>query len=211
MMEAKKEKYWSQYAYSYDEGVNYVVGKTLNQAIIERLSKEHLGDVIEFGCGSGYFTKAIAKNAKHVIATDLSDEMLEIAKAQLRELNNLTIEKADCEDSSFPSERFDSVFMANLIHVIENPINALQESYRVMKTGGLLLAVDYTGYSMNFFEKMKLSIRYLKQLGIPPRHVRSNISPDEFAALVKRAGFKVNDIQLIGDKTKALYLKCKKN
>lgn len=211
MIEDKREKYWSKYACSYDEGVDYVVGKALNQAIIEKLSKEHLGEVIEYGCGSGYFTKVIAKNAKHVIATDLSDEMLEMAKIQLRELNNLTIQKANCENSPFPSGRFDSVFMANLIHVIENPSTAIQESYRVLKSGGLLLAIDYTGYGMSFFEKIKLSTRYLKKLGIPPRHVRNKFSPDEFTSIVKSAGFKVDDIQLIGNKTKAIYLKCRKD
>lgn len=210
-MEAQKEKYWSKYACNYDEGVDYVVGKDLNRAITERLSKEHLGEVIEFGCGSGYFTKAIAQNARHIIATDLSDEMLEMAKIQLRELNNVTIEKADCENSYFPSEKFDCVFMANVIHVIKNPSKTLKESYRVLKPCGILLTVDYTGYTMTLFEKIKLGIRYFKQLGIPPRPVRSNASCDEFAALVKNAGFKVEEIQIIGDKTKALYLHCRKN
>jgi len=211
-MLAHKEEYWSKFACTYSDDQDYVVGKTILQLIIKRLSEERdLGNVIEFGCGTGYFTKAIAKNAKHVIATDLSDEMLEMARVQLRELNNVTIQKADCENSSFPSGRFDSVLIANLIHVIKTPSNALQESYRVLKTGGLLLAVDYTGYSMNFFERMKLGIRYLKQLGIPPRHVRSKLSPDKFIFLMKSAGFKVDDVQLIGDKTKALYLKCRKD
>jgi ABC-2 type transport system ATP-binding protein len=210
MIKSKKEKYWSKYAYSYDEAVDYVVGKVINQAIIERLSKEHLGEVIEYGCGAGYFTKAIAKNAKHVVATDLSDEMLESARIQLKEFKNITFQKADCENSPFPSGKFDCVFIANVLHVIKNPSNALQESYRVLKTEGLLLAVDYTGYSMKLFEKLKLVIRYLKQWGIPPLHGQGNLSPDKLVSLVGNVGFKVDDIQLIGDKIKALYLQCRK-
>jgi hypothetical protein len=33
----RQEKYWSQYARTYDEDVEYVVGKTLRQAIVKRL------------------------------------------------------------------------------------------------------------------------------------------------------------------------------
>lgn len=71
------------------------MGKDLNKIIIEKLQKEHMGEVIEYGCGTGYFTKEIAKNAEHVIATDLSEEMLEKAKMELKEFNNITIQKED--------------------------------------------------------------------------------------------------------------------
>jgi len=211
MVENKKEKYWSKYACGYDEGVEYIVGKDIQQTIIERLSKErNIGEVIEFGCGTGYFTKVIAKNARHVIATDLSEEMLEVARAQLKEFQNITTQKADCEITSFPSERFDTVVMVNVIHFIENPYNSLQESYRILKDGGLLLLVDYTGYGMKWFEKMKLGIRFLKKCGKPPRYAQTNLSPDKFNSLVESAGFKVEEVQLIGGKTKALYLKGRK-
>jgi len=211
MIEQKKETYWSKFAYGYDEGVEYIVGRPIQQAILKRLSKErNLGVVIEFGCGTGYFTKAIAKNAKHVIATDLSDEMLEEAKEKLKEYQNLTIEKADCESTSFPSERFDTVFMVNVIHFIQNPHKCLQESKRILKDGGLLLLVDYTGYGMKWFEKMKLGFRFFRKCGIPPRHAQTNLSSDEFRSLVEGAGLKVEKIQLIGEKTKALYLRGRK-
>lgn len=211
MIEQKKETYWSKFAYGYDEGVEYIVGRPIQQAILERLSEErNLGVVIEFGCGTGYFTKAIVKNAKHVIATDLSDEMLEEAKEKLKEYQNLTIEKADCESTSFPSEKFDTVFMVNVIHFIQNPHKCLQESKRILKDGGLLLLVDYTGYGMNWFEKMMLGFRFFRKCGIPPRHAQTNLSSDEFSSLVEGAGFKVEEIQLIGEKTKALYLRGRK-
>ena len=211
MPELKKEEYWSKFAHGYDEGVDYIVGKSIQQEIVKRLSEEHnLGDVIEFGCGTGYFTKAIAQNAECVIATDLSDEMLGVARTQLKAFQNITIQKADCENVSFPSGKFDTVFMANVIHFIENPFEALQESYRILKDGGLLLLVDYTGYSMKWFEKMKLGIRFIKKCGMPPRYAQTNLSPDEFSFLVEGAGFTLEKIQLIGEKTKALYLKGRK-
>ena len=207
----KSEEYWSKFAQGYDDGVDYIVGKAIQLDIIKRLSEEHnLGTVIEFGCGTGYFTKVIAKAAEQVIATDLSDEMLEVAKTQLKGFQNITIQKADCENVSFPSEKFDTVFMANVIHFIKHPLKALCESYRILKAGGLLLLVDYTGYSMKRFEKMKLGIRFVKKCGIPPRHFQTTLSPDEFDSLVKDAGFNIERTQLIGEKIKALYLKGRK-
>ena len=206
------EKYWGKFAYTYNEDQEYVVGKTILQGITKKLSEERdLGEVIEFGCGTGYFTKEIAKKARHIIATDLSDEMLEIAKTELREFPNITIQKTDCEDTSFPSGRFDTVFMANLVHVVKNPIKVLQESHQILKDGGLLLIVDFTCYSMNWFEKMKLAIRYLRKWGMPPRYAQNKLSADELAYLVENMDFKVVEVRVMGDKTKALYLRGKKS
>ena len=156
-MENKKEKYWSKYAYGYDEGVEYIVGKALQETIIDKLvNEQNLGEVIEFGCGTGYFTKILAKNSKHIIASDLSNEMLDVAKSKLKEFKNITVKKADCTRSSFRSENFDTAVMINLIHFMSNPSEALKESYRILKNNGLLLLIDYTGYGMNRFEKIKL-------------------------------------------------------
>ena len=210
-MLAHKEEYWSKSACTYDDDQDYVVRKTILQLIIKKLSEEHdLGEVIEFGCGTGYFTKAIANKAKHVIATDLSDEMLEIARIQLKEFQNINIQKANCEATYFPSGRFDTVFMANLIHVLINPIKVLQESHQILRNGGLLLIVDFTGYSMKLFEKMKLGIRYLRKWGMPPRYARNNLSPGEITSFLENVDFKVKEVQLIGDRTKALYVRARK-
>ena len=99
--------------------------------------------------------------------------------------------------------------MANLVHVIENPLNALRESHRILKDGGLLLVISYTPYGMKWFDKIKMVIRFIRKWGKPPAHYR-NLSPDELRSLVERAGFKVEDIHLIGENTRALYLKGRK-
>jgi ABC-2 type transport system ATP-binding protein len=136
--------------------------------------------------------------------------MLEMAKKQLKEYQEVTVQKADCEERSFPLESFDTVFMANTIHAIENPLKALQQSYQILKHGGLLLIVSYTDYDMNWLEKMALGTRYLSRFGMPPPYGLRNYSPEEISFLVESAGFKVQGVQLIGHKPKALYLKGRK-
>lgn len=210
MTASGKERYWSRYARSYDEDAAYVVGVSLRRAIEGRLRAERgLGDVVEFGCGTGYFTKAIAGGAQHIIATDLSDEMLEAARGQLSELPNVTVQKDDCECPSFPSRRFDAVFMANVLHTIEDPRRALTESHRILKDGGALLIISYTDYGTSWFEKMALGFRYYQKFGMPPSWYR-NYSPDELSRLVENAGFTVEEIQLLSNTAKALYVKARK-
>jgi ubiquinone/menaquinone biosynthesis C-methylase UbiE len=166
MAQNKEEEYWSKFASTFEHDQEWVVGKTTVQTLIRRLLQEDdLGEVIEFGCGTGIFTIAVAKNAKHIIATDLSDEMLEIARTKLEELKNVTVEKANCKNTSFPSERFDTVFMANLIHVIENPHEALQESHRILRNQGVLLIASYMSYGMSWFSQRRLAIRYVRKWG----------------------------------------------
>lgn len=207
----REEHYWSRFANSYDRDGEYVVGKPILQAIEEKLLKEQpLGNAIEFGCGTGYFTKAIARNVRHVVATDLSDMMLDVVKIRLKKFKNITIQKADCEETFFPAESFDSVFMVNLIHVVDDSSQCLQECHRILRNGGSLIVVDFTGYQMSFSKKIKLGFRYLRTWGLPPSHGQNNMSPDELVFLVESAGFKVGDIQLLKDGANALYLKAER-
>jgi ABC-2 type transport system ATP-binding protein len=210
MPEFKKERYWSKYAAMYDDYAEYVMGKSLRLLLIKKLSGERdLREVIEFGCGTGYYTKAIARNALRVLATDLSDEMLDMARANLKEFPNVTIEKADCEGAAYPPERFDTVIMANILHIIEDPRKALCESFRILKKRGLIIVISYTDYGMNWYDKMQLGIRYFLTFGIPPWGLR-NFSPEALQSIVEGIGFHIEELQLIGEQPGAIYLKGRK-
>ena len=211
MREHKAERYWGKFSHTYDRDGEYVVGRPILQAIETKLLTERcLGDVVEFGCGTGYWTRAIAGNAQHVIATDLSDDMLEVAQHQLRGLQNVIIQKADCAMAPFPRARFDSVLMANLLHVIDRPLRCLEEGYRILRHGGILVSVDFTSYGMKASQKVRLGFRYLKRWGLPPRRGRDDMSPDELALLVESARFKVENLRLIEAGSNALYLRGRK-
>jgi ubiquinone/menaquinone biosynthesis C-methylase UbiE len=211
MMEHREERYWSRFAHTYDRDGEYVVGRPILRAIMKRLSEERdLGDAIDLGCGTGYLTRAITGKARHVFASDLSDQMLELARNRLSEYQNVTIQKAHCAHTGFPDDRFDTVLMANLIHVIDDPLSCLRESYRILRSGGHLLVIDFTGYRLHPFRKARLALRYARRWGVPPRSGRNDLSPEELARLVENAGFSIKNVELVEGECNAIYLRSSK-
>jgi ubiquinone/menaquinone biosynthesis C-methylase UbiE len=107
--------------------------------------------------------------------------------------------------TSFPSEAIDSVFMANLIHVVEGPSTLLEECNRILRKDGTLVIVTFTDHEMQLWEKIKMVLRFAKSWGKPPAHVHS-FSPEDLALMIKDAGFVVKTSKLIGTKTKAVFI-----
>jgi len=207
-MKERKEEYWSKFARTFEADQEYIIGKGNVQVLIRKLHEERdLKEVIEFGCGTGRYTKEITKNAKHIVATDLSDEMLAVAKVQLSRFPNVTVQKADCWRTPFPSARFDTVFMVNVIHVIANPAVALRESYRILRNGGKLLIASGTNYGAKESDIVGRFNRYIERWGMLPSSYQPSLSPDELASLVKGAGFEVDVVEHVKP---WLYLKATK-
>lgn len=199
------EKYWSRFSDTYDENQEYVVGKDFIGEIGEELNKlSELSKTVEFGCGTGIFTELILQKTTHLKATDLSKELLALARKRLGNNPKVTIQKENCLATSFASGTFDSAFMANLIHIVENPFQVLQECHRILRSGGMLIIVTYTNVGMHMLDKIKLGLRFIKAWGKPPKHTHI-FSPERLAALMKNAGFAIEDVKLIGNRSKAVF------
>ena len=54
--------------------------------------------VLEIACGTGYWTEIAARTAEHVVATDLSDDMLELTRDRGLPPDKVTVRKADAYD-----------------------------------------------------------------------------------------------------------------
>lgn len=202
-----KETYWSKFANDFEERNNYVIGLDNMNKIQELLSKEvNLGRVLELGCGNGTYTKIIAPNSMQIIATDYSDEMVESTKSRLRNIQNVIIQKENCFSVSFEDNSFDTVFMANLLHIIPNPQKALSECYRVLKRGGNLIILSYTQEGVNFFNKIKLIYKYLKTYGKPPS-TAYNLTREKGKSMLELQSFQVTECKLIGNSMKCIVLK----
>jgi ubiquinone/menaquinone biosynthesis C-methylase UbiE len=207
----KEADYWGRLSGTYDEYIGQIFGAGLRENLARMLESEHgLGNTVEFGCGTGYFTRVIAKNAEHVTATDLSQEMVEAARARLKGLRNVTFQVSDSEKTSLPSDSFDSALMANMLHTLDDPLEALKECHRVLKKGGTLLIINYTDEGMGRAERALLLFRFSLKFGFPPGG-HWPITSERLRSLLREAGFRVERMKLVEGSINALYARAKKD
>lgn len=205
----EKEKYWSRFADDFEELNNYVVGKSDMDVILNKLSKQKdLKNILELGCGNGTYSKMLAKEADKLLATDFSEEMVNAAKTRLNSISNIKVENANCFNPPYPDNNFDTVFMANLLHIIPEPEKAIAESKRVLKNqGGRIIVIDFTPEGMIFFNKLGLVYRYLKTYGKPPsKRQGQNLTVKKIREMLENTGFKIEETKLIGNKVKAVFI-----
>jgi len=212
-METKnKETYWSRFTEDFEERQSRVVGNEVLLLAHEELLKEaDLGNVLELGCGTGLYTDTLLQISKNVVATDFSDEMIALAKQKRGNMKNITFQKADALNLEFEDETFDTVFMANLIHVIGDAERVIQESRRVLKDGGLLIINSFAIDDMNFFNKMAMGIRYLRIFGKPSSEAtKEKTTRKSVEQLLKNNSFEIIKSLILGSKSKAIYISSRK-
>ncbi|WP_418114919.1 class I SAM-dependent methyltransferase [Vibrio scophthalmi] len=204
------ENKWEEFARNFEASNNYVVGLKEIQTIKTRLRQHHdLGAVLELGCGNGTYTESLIDASDSIVATDLSLPMLEVSKIRFEHQAKVIVEQADCFALRYKDQSFDTVFMANLLHVIPNPVNALQECMRVLKPGGRIILISFTLHGMTFCNKWALKYRYLRKYGIKSANntVMTPVLAHELAAT---AGFQNVITDLLGKRVKAVYLLAEK-
>ncbi len=201
----QKEKFWSKTANDFEEKNNKIIGKESMQIVLDALAKEiDLGNTLELACGNGTFSKVLVKNAETLICTDWSEEMVEESKRRLKAFPNIKIEQANCFDLQYADNSFDTVFMANLLHIIPSPEKALAEAKRVLKSKGQVIVIDFTATGMKFTDKMRMFYLFLKFYGKPPKGGK-NIDDKELKTIFENTGLKVEYSKTIGAKSKAVF------
>lgn len=98
-------------------------------------------DALEIGCGTGAFSHALAGRSEHVLALDLSPEMIRVARARAPHRSNLEFQLADASVWPFPSERFDCIASIATLHHMD-PRALLPRLRDALRPGGVLLVLD---------------------------------------------------------------------
>lgn len=102
--------------------------------------------VLEPGCGVGAQTTLLASRNPGSVFTscDVSESSLHAARVRLGEagISNVVVEKADVLDLPYDAESFDNVFVCFLLEHLQDPLSALSELRRVLKTGGALTVIE---------------------------------------------------------------------
>ncbi len=205
------EKPWSEIAENFDEIQEYVTGKEVDRKIKAELADlKDLGQVLELACGNGNYTRTLSKGAEKILATDISDDMISTAKKKLEDLENIDFMKADCYDTGLDSSTYDTVFMANIIHVVHKPDVAIEEAKRLLKDDGRLVILSFTADGLSVVSKMKLMSRYIKAMGKPPKG-GTKFTLNSLKEFVLEHGLEIEESKLISTKmASAIFLVARK-
>ena len=136
--------FWDRVAFVYDIFANIInkkVHKKLKEIVANEITKED--DVLECACGTGMLTKVVAPRSKPIIATDFSSKMLKRAKKKCKKYNNVEFMNANIMKLDFDDNSFDIVIAANVIHLLDDPIKAINELDRVCKENGKIIIPTY--------------------------------------------------------------------
>jgi SAM-dependent methyltransferase len=101
-----------------------------------------IGNVVEFGCGYGTFTRPAATRARGIVyAFDIEPEMVAIVATKASEsgLGNILAQVRDFMDAGtgLPDCHADYAMLFNILHA-EKPLAMLGEALRVLRPGGIL-------------------------------------------------------------------------
>lgn len=103
------------------------------------------GDVLEVGPGPGYVGLELAKKLKPSSLTgcEISPAMIRFAEKNAAEYGiPARYVPGNCVDMPFEDESFDTVISNGSLHKWESPIQAFNEIYRVLRTGGRYCITD---------------------------------------------------------------------
>lgn len=195
-MSEENIKFWAAMSRRYDSFIDDVLGEKIRPKILEKLNEEdNFGNLIEFGCGTGYFTKKLSDKSESIISTDISEEMLDIAQERLKEIE---FQVMDIQDCKFDADTFDTAFMGLVLLFADDPMKALKESRRILRPEGSLIIADPDISYLSTYGKLKFRIRALiKYRRIPTTgHI---LNHDIILDLLDKTGFEVISKEIISD------------
>jgi len=161
--------------------------------------------VLEFGCGTGTTALGHAPFVGHILATDLSANMLDIArrKAAADEVRNVTFKQSSIEAFEAPAGSFDAILCLSLLHLLADRDAAVAKVARLLRPGGIFVSGTVCmGDTMNLF-------RYIapigRMLGVLP--LLSVFSKAELLGSIAGAGLTVEREWLAGRSVFAVAVK----
>lgn len=91
--------------------------------------------IVDLGCGFGWFARWAGENgAAHVLGLDLSQNMLDRAKAETRD-DAIVYRRADLEDLELPQASFDFAYSSLAFHYVVDFARLMRSIHRALLPG----------------------------------------------------------------------------
>jgi ubiquinone/menaquinone biosynthesis C-methylase UbiE len=142
--------------------------------------------VVDAGCGRGQALRLlkIFFRAGRLVGVDMDGPALDVARRRVtRHRLEVELLENDCSKIDLPDASVDLVFCHQTLHHLVHQEKALDELYRILKPGGVLLLSESTREYIHSW--------VIKLLFAHPMDVQK--TSDEYLALLRRHGFEFDD------------------
>jgi len=161
-------------------------GKSLER-LVELAQPQPTWRALDVATGAGHTAYAFAPHVERIWATDITEEMLALVRAEIakRKLANVRVAYAKAEALPFEDETLDLVTCRIAPHHFESIPRFLDEVFRVLKSGATLAITDNVvppgsvGDYVNAFERFR-----------DPSHLRA-WTMEEWREALARHGFEI--------------------
>jgi ubiquinone/menaquinone biosynthesis C-methylase UbiE len=122
--------------------------KLIRRGFVKKLKKYRpKGTIADIGCGPGYLLQAVARElpGNTLLGVDISEEMVERAKANLKSINpekEVEFRQGSANHLPFQDATQDFIISTLSLHHWNEPLTAFNEIHRVLKPDGQMLIHD---------------------------------------------------------------------
>jgi ubiquinone/menaquinone biosynthesis C-methylase UbiE len=181
------EERYSKFARAYVNSQSHAKGYDLER-LVEISNPQAEWDMLDIATGGGHTALKFAPLVKKVVATDLTENMLQAAGqfVSSQGVGNIEFRQADAEKLPFNEGSFDLVTCRIAAHHFPAVQEFIHESQRVLQPGGVFVLQDHvlpedeeSARKVDMFERRR-----------DPSHNRA-FSESEWIEMIKKAGLQV--------------------
>lgn len=189
-------RFWDKQARKYSRSAIADPGayeQTLERVRAHLRASDHM---LEIGCGTGSTALELASSVRAITATDLSQEMITIAKekAQAQGIENVEFLRSDAANPALGQQQYDVITAFNLLHLVDDMPSLLKQIHGMLKPGGLFISKTFClpdAFSLKV-SAIRAVLPVMQLLGKAPEVSFWKVS--EFDDLVANAGFSLEEL-----------------
>jgi arsenite methyltransferase len=165
----------------------------ITKTVLELMRITPAQKVFDVGCGAGWLSRILAAGVPQgqVVGMDISDDMIQHARAASVKLKNLSFVVGTVDQIPWQADYFDRIITVESSYYWPDPARGVRELYRVAARGGSAWTL------INYYRDNPYCHQWGAELKIPT-HL---LSAEEWKKLFSDAGFSSVAHQLVPDPT----------